>query len=169
MPAPRPLRRSSCRLADAHAVRQKAEAVAPLILPPRILGLSDIIELSTSRIARLCRAFQLSERSERSRRARTARVLESRGIQGKTPANIDIYQLRSFGLPLPLRYFVVSNAQDVLRNILLICLRQVRRPAFRHEEVGRKPPPATNRDFSRHFSSATKQFHARRRTNCAKW
>ncbi len=91
---------------------------------------------------------------------------------GGTPANIDIYQLRAFGLPRPLRYFVVSNAQDVLRNILLICLRQVRRPAFRHEVVGRKPPPATNRHFAsatEHLSSAIEQFHARSRTNCAKW
>ena len=95
-----------------------------------------------------------------------SRILEN---CGGTPANIDIYQLRAFGLPRPLRRFAFFNGCSGWVSIFRGCLRQVRRPAFRHEEIGRKPPPATNRDFSRHFSSATEQFHMRSSTNCAKW
>ena len=91
------------------------------------------------------------------------------GNCGETPTNIDIYQLRAFGLPRPLRRFAFFNGCSGWVSIFRGCLRQVRRPAFRHEEIGRKPPPATNRDFSRHFSSATEQFHMRSSTNCAKW
>ena len=91
-----------------------------------------------------------------------SRILEN---CGGAPTNIDIYQLRAFGLPRPLRRFAFFNGCSGWVSIFRGCLRQVRRPAFRHEEVGRKPPPATNR----HFASATEQFHMRSRTNCAKW